>query len=233
MTNHLEMLEVKIPRGDQFTTIYPTLTWDENHLVLFDTGFPHTSPFIVEAIKRAGFDATDLTDIILTHQDVDHIGGCRELLALAPKAHTYAHETDAPFIDGFKVPTKLDALQQKIDAGETLSQGDQTFYSMLKAGFDYAQLPIDRLLKDGDVLDFCGGIETIFTPGHTPGHASFYLQESQTIICGDAANIAEGKMIGSNPRMTWDTAQAETSLEKIKSYHPIDIISYHTGYLKF
>ncbi|MFC4652760.1 MBL fold metallo-hydrolase [Lactococcus nasutitermitis] len=234
IAENVEMLEVKIPRGDNFSIIYPTLTWDNSHLVLFDTGFPHTASFIVDEITKAGFDISNVTDIILTHQDVDHIGGCRELLALAPQAKVYAHEVDAAFIDGRKVPTKLDKLEQKKRDG-SFTDNDLPFYTMLKDGFAVAQLPVNKTLKDGEVLDFCGGIETIFTPGHTPGHASFYLQESQMMICGDAANIsADGKTLqGSNPAMTWDSELADTSLDKILTYDLNGAISYHTGFLKF
>lgn len=233
ITENVEMLEVKIPRGAQTAIIYPTLTWDKNHLVLFDTGFPDTAEFIIKAIKDVGFDVSNLTDIILTHQDVDHIGGANDILKLAPKAKIYAHEVDAPFIDGHKIPTKLDALEQKRTLG-TLTEQEQPFYNMLKNGFATSYVTVDHTLKDGDILDFCGGIETVFTSGHTPGHASFYLQASKTMVCGDAANITEDKQLhGSNPQMTWDMEKAERSLEKIKSYDLTGVISYHTGYLKF
>ena len=231
ITENVEILELEIPRGASVSRIYPTLTWDDNHLVLFDTGYPQTEEFFQAAIKKAGFDLADVTDIILTHQDVDHIGGCLELLKVAKNATVYAHEVDTPFIEGKKVPTKLDQLEQKAQAG-TLLKENEGFYQMLKNGFAGAYLPVDVTLTDGQILDFCGGIQTVFTPGHTPGHASFYLAASQIMICGDAANVAGQELIGSSPRMTWDMALAEVSLEKIKSFSPKACVAYHTGYLK-
>lgn len=231
ITNQVEMLEINIPQGNRTMTIYPTLLWDATHLVLIDAGLPGSGPIIKEAIEKLGFKIENLTEILLTHQDIDHIGGARELLAFAPKARIYAHEIDAPFIDGAKVPTKLDALEQRKDK---LSTAELPFYQMLKDGFAISQLPVDTLLRDGDVLDFCGGIETVFTPGHTPGHASFYLHSSKIMVVGDAANIVENRELhGSNPGMTWDITQADHSLEKIKSYDLTGVISYHTGFLKF
>ena len=231
IAENVEMLEVKIPRGEQTMTLYPTLIWNNNHLVLIDAGLPNSGEIIAQAIKNAVFDAKDLTEILLTHQDIDHIGGTRELLKFAPQAKVYAHEIDAPFIDGKKTPTKLEALEQRKNS---LSPAELPFYNMLKTGFATAHLPVDTLLRDGDVLDLCGGIETVFTPGHTPGHASFYLRSSKIMVVGDAANIADNNELhGSNPAMTWDNEKAEASLAKIKSYDLNGVISYHTGYLKF
>ncbi len=232
ITENIEMLEVHIPRGDDEMIIYPTLAWDDSHLVLFDTGVPGSGSYFAEAIEKTGHKAENLTDIILTHQDIDHIGGAKELLALAPKAKVYAHEVDTPFINGVKMPTKLEKQENRLANGEIAATDG--FYQMLKNGFATSFLPVDVELKDGDILDFCGGIETVFTPGHTPGHAAFYLKSGRTMVVGDAANIAEnGALRGSNPGMTWDMDKAEHSLEKIKSYDLANVISYHTGYLKF
>jgi len=45
---------------------------------------------------------------------------------------------------------------------------------------------VDRRLIHGDVIDVCGGIETIGVPGHSEGNLSFYLRRHRTIIAGDS-----------------------------------------------
>ncbi|WP_312681813.1 MBL fold metallo-hydrolase [Lactococcus taiwanensis] len=230
LAHNVEMLEVTLTRSGQPMTIYPTLTWNEAHLVLIDTGLPGAGSAIARAIADAGFKVEDLTEILLTHQDIDHIGGTRELLALAPDAKVYAPQVDAPYIDGAKVPTKLATLEAR---KANLTTEEEAFYHMLKEGFAVAQLPVDTLLKDGDVIDLCGGIETVFTPGHTPGHTSYFLRSSQIMVAGDAANIVGQRLKGSNPPMTWDMKLADESLDKLKAYKSSGVISYHTGYLKY
>ncbi|MDR0299792.1 MAG: MBL fold metallo-hydrolase [Streptococcaceae bacterium] len=227
LTENVEMLEVKLPNGGIY---HPTLTWDATHLVLFDTGTPDAVPYFINAIKAAGFNPKDLTDIILTHQDLDHIGGTLDLLKMAPNAKVYAYEVDAPFIEGKEMPTKLARQEQRLKSGE-ITETDP-FYHFLKEGFSKVYLTVDVKLSDNEALDFCGGITTIFTPGHTPGHATFYLNSSKLMICGDAANVEANKLIGSNPAMTWDNEQAEQSLAKIKSYNLNGAICFHTGFLK-
>ncbi|MDR0199401.1 MAG: MBL fold metallo-hydrolase [Streptococcaceae bacterium] len=225
LAENVVMLDVAVPRGEREMLMHPTLAWDEAHLVLFDTGIPGSGKYFAEAISAVGKRAEDLTDIILTHQDVDHIGGARELLKRAPQAKIYAHEVDTPFIEGTETPTKL---AQVLAAGTTGPRLD-----FLQKGFEASYLPVDVQLKDGELLDFAGGIETIFTPGHTPGHAAFYLKTAKIMVCGDAANVADGVLRGSNPAMTWNMEKAEESLEKIKSYDLAGAICYHSGYLKF
>lgn len=232
INENLDLLEIHIPRGDGEMVIYPTLLHAPGHLMLFDAGLPGSAPRIAEAISQAGFEAAELTSIVLTHQDLDHIGGAAELLKLAKNAKLYAPEGDADFIEGKQMPTKLAGLEAKKEAGE-LPSGQEGFYQMLNQGFPLSYLPVDIRLKDGQSFDIAGGLEVVATPGHTPGHASYYLTALKIMIVGDAANIADGELVGSNPPMTWDMAKADASLEKIKSYDLKGIISYHTGYLEF
>ena len=231
ITNNLAMIEVAVPgRG----MIFPALLWDDEgkHLMLFDAGYPETVPALTEAIKETGHDISQLTSLVLTHQDLDHIGGAKNILALASNAKVYAHEVDASFIQGDKTPTKLERAKQQKEAG-TLPAGREGFYDFLARGFPASYVHVDVPVKDGQVFDIAGGVEVVFTPGHTPGHAAYYLQASKTMIVGDAANIDGTQLTGSNPGMTWDMGQADASLEKIKSFDMNGVISYHTGYLEF
>lgn len=47
-----------------------------------------------------------------------------------------------------------------------------------------------RELKDGDIFDL-GGVQVvcIFTPGHSPGHTSFLVEDENIVFTGDAMNI--------------------------------------------
>jgi glyoxylase-like metal-dependent hydrolase (beta-lactamase superfamily II) len=41
-------------------------------------------------------------------------------------------------------------------------------------------------LSDGDLLPVAGGLRVVHTPGHSPGHVSLLVEESRTLITGDA-----------------------------------------------
>ena len=51
---------------------------------------------------------------------------------------------------------------------------------------DSSPLVIDKILDDGDVINFAGEkIKVLETPGHSPGSLSFYCPDSSVIFTGD------------------------------------------------
>lgn len=57
--------------------------------------------------------------------------------------------------------------------------------------FGLGQLPEaaqpDRLLKDNDIVEFDSiRLHSLYTPGHAPGHLSFYLAEHKILFSGDS-----------------------------------------------
>ena len=225
ITNSVTMLEITENGG----TIYPTLISGDGHLVLVDAGFPGQTDAIMQAIAEAGFRAEELTEIIITHQDFDHIGCLRDLLNLAPKAKVLAHIEEAPYIDGNKTPAKLAARLAEYD---TLSDEMKARCDSQKELYPKLTAAVTQTLTDGEVLPCCGGIEIIHTPGHTPGHICLYLRESRVMVGGDTLNISDGHITGPNPQHTYDMELGLKSFEKAKAYDFRGLISYHCGYLE-
>jgi len=222
IADNAAMLELAKPQG----AIYPTLAWDESNLVLIDAGFPGQTDALVSAIAVEGFRAEDITHIILTHQDIDHIGCLQDILRLAPCAQVIAHTQEAPYIDGRKTPIKLAALLEEYDR---LPDQRKAFCDHLQAGFANRRVAVDRMVEDGEVLPIAGGIEVVHTPGHTPGHIALYLRQSRVMVAGDAANIVGGQLAGPNPQHTQDMALGMRSFEKLKAYYYSNVVSYHCG----
>ena len=92
-----------------------------------------------------------------------------------------------------------------------------------------SRLNVTKTVEDGETLDYCGGIEVIHTPGHTPGHACFYLRRYKTLVAGDAMNVMDGKLVGPNPIFTLDMKQGIESLKKLLNYDIETVICYHGG----
>ncbi|MCL2496077.1 MAG: MBL fold metallo-hydrolase [Clostridiales bacterium] len=225
IAENVEMLEVP----GRESGIYPTLTWDKERLVLMDTGYPGQAELIARAIVAAGFSAERLTHIIITHQDIDHIGCALDLLKLAPLARVMAHQEEAPYIDGRRTPIKLATLLENY---ANLSADDKAWCDRMKEGFANRKVAIEQNLTDGEILPICGGIEVIHTPGHTPGHICLLLQESGIMVCGDAINIKDGEVAGPNPRYTFDMELGLQSMEKALKYPIKALVAYHGGYLR-
>jgi glyoxylase-like metal-dependent hydrolase (beta-lactamase superfamily II) len=204
------------------------LAWDDKHLVLVDAGLPGQIDEIKDAIANEGFRAENLTHLILTHQDWDHLGCVSDFLNLAPNLQVIAHEKEAPYIDGREMPIKLSGRLERYDE---LTEAERASTDWWRNLYENSPIKITLQVQDGHTLPICGGIKLVHVPGHTPGHLAVYFQESRIIVCGDAANLNEGKIVGSNPIYTQDMALAEKSLEKIKSHDISGIVTYHTGFL--
>ena len=78
--NGIKQLEIPVNRDGRTRVIHPTLLWDEENVILVDTGFPGQLTEFRAAIEGLGLNADRLSKIIITHQDRDHIGGLPFLL---------------------------------------------------------------------------------------------------------------------------------------------------------
>ena len=225
IADNVEMLEISGTLG----TVYLTLTWDSGSLVLVDTGFPGQTDAIVQAIGSAGFSAKNITHIILTHQDMDHVGCAKDLLKLSPNAQVMAHAEEAPYINGQKVPIKLAFMLERYDK---LPVDQKAWCDKIKKEYPNFTIQVSHTLSDAEVLPVCGGIEVIHTPGHTPGHISLFLRESSILVTGDALNVTDGTLTGPNPQHTLDMELGLRSMEKAKKFPIKAVVSHHGGYLK-
>ena len=84
-------------------------------------------------------------------------------------------------------------------------------------------------MEDGERLDLAGGIRVIFTPGHTPGHLSLYLERSKVLIAGDALTAERGSLNGPNPSMTPEMRRALQSIRRLADLEIDTIVCYHGG----
>ena len=215
------MLEIAMPQGG---IMHPVLTWDDRDVVLFDTGLPGQYEMICAAIEKAGFSIEQITKIILTHHDMDHIGTAKQMAEQGAKI--MAHEKEAPYVQGDMPSPKLSKMEERM---KDLSPEERVFYDRIQSSLPYLYLPVDVMLHDDEELPFCGGIKVVFTPGHTPGHTAYFLKESKVLITGDAANIFNGELIGPNARNTLDMTQGEESFEKLKKVDADYVVCYHGG----
>lgn len=70
----LHMLNISAAMMGRIETIHPTFLRDHQNQVLIDTGYPGQSPLIQEQLSNIGISVQDVSKIIITHQDLDHIG---------------------------------------------------------------------------------------------------------------------------------------------------------------
>ena len=226
IADNIEMLELPINLMGSERTIYPTLIWDEDNVILVDAGIPGYLLQLKNAMIEAGVSFDKLNKIIVTHQDIDHIGGIKGILSEKPEVIVLAHEDDKPYIQGEKKIVRLNPqFMERINAlpdAEKLKILDM---------FENSSVKVNQTVSDGEVLPYCGGITVIHTPGHTPGHVCLYHQMSKTLIVGDTMNIIDDQLVGPNKDMMGEeeAMDAINSLKKLIDYDIVNIITYHGG----
>ena len=227
LTDGVEVLELPIRSFRGQSIIYPTLTWDDDTVVLVDAGFPGQLQQIHEGMAGAGVSFDRLNKVIITHQDIDHIGSLPDIIRESSHdVDVLSHEEERPYVEGRKPLIKMNRERISKMVGslpeEQRQQMEALFANPPKAN-------VTAAVADGEVLPYCGGITVIFTPGHTPGHICLYLNQSKILVSGDALVAADGELQGPNPRSAYDIDTALKSLKKLTQYDIKTVICYHGG----
>jgi len=213
-------------------TIYPVLLWDEEEAVLVDTGYPGQAGLIVAELRKYALPSSGLSRIILSHQDIDHIGSLPVLAEGSRGAiQVMSSAFEQPYIEGKRPLLRItpEAIEQAVSSlpPNVSDEWKQAFRHSLEHPPSY---PVSDVVVDGQELPCCGGISVIATPGHTPGHISLYHRASQTLIAADALTVNEaGELCGPDPVTTLDPEQARRSLFKLLDYDIAAVVCYHGG----
>ncbi len=220
-------LPLEFKREQIKLTIFPTILRDENNLVLVDCGYHGFLGQIEEAMKQVGVSIKDLTKIIITHHDHDHIGALKEIVSLYPEVEVLCSEKQAPFITGQEKSLRLAQLEEnhKVLNGTERVQ-NQKFMNMILSVQHVTKV---TTVKDGEILPICGGVQVVDTSGHMPGHISLYIPSEKTLISGDALGVQNGDLCIANPQFVLDMKKAVKAIEKISHYDIEKVICYHGG----
>jgi len=231
IANGVNMMPISALMMGRMETIYPTLIWDNDTAILIDTGYPGQLPLIKEQMERAGLSFERLNKIIITHQDLDHIGSLPAILQELPhKAEVLADKVEAPYIQGEAHLLKVtpESIEQAVEAlpAEVPEEWRAAFRNTLE---NPPKANVDVIITDGQLLPYCGGIIVIGTPGHTPGHLSLYHTASKTLIAADALIVENDQLLGPTPHYCLDPDTAKKSIKKLTQYDINTVICYHGG----
>lgn len=131
--------------------------------VMIDAGYNYDR--LAEKMAWLDIDPASIRDILITHQDTDHVGAVEtDSAGLFNQATLYLSETENRYLTG--------EVRRRVYG----------FYKLPMVKSDNRKV----LLKDGQILDINGiRIECLLVPGHTWGHM-VYLIDDAYLFTGDA-----------------------------------------------
>lgn len=182
------------------------------NIVLIDTGMPKQQQAIFKLLNSLGYQPTDLTHILVTHADMDHVGSLAALQE-ASRARVLAGSASAELIVRGKSPKHMPAVVQWI----------------IDTFIKYGSVSKDKItiFQDGETLPFLGGLQVLATPGHTLDHFSFFSPVAGVLFVGDALNTRDGRINLTPPRITADKTAARHSGIRLLQLSPAVIACGH------
>jgi glyoxylase-like metal-dependent hydrolase (beta-lactamase superfamily II) len=168
-----------------------------DHKILFDTGGYGERPEIPKRFKELGIEMTDIDILVLSHFHHDHVINYDYFA----NARIMIHEKEVDWIhsDIFDWPTPkyLFPIVESTGRLEVI-KGDE---------------------------EIASGVETLLSPGHTPGCMALVLRDPNrptTILAGDAVkNMHE--LVTGRVDMSWDNDASANSIRRIKEIGEIII----------
>ncbi len=127
---------------------------------------------IALAVEQTGLE---IAQIIVTHAHIDHVRAV------------------APLVDEYTCPVLMHEEAEAMM--KTLPQQG------IMMGIKFGKVPaVDRHIADDEVLEVGPlRLRSLYTPGHAPGHLSFYVEDEDLVFSGDAlfsGNVGRTDLMG-------------------------------------
>ncbi|MWG35063.1 MBL fold metallo-hydrolase [Halomarina oriensis] len=168
-------------------------------LTLVDAGMPFDADAVREAIEETGHTLADVERVLVTHYDVDHVGGLSRLDL--PNATVYMGSPDAEYLTGRRSPP-LD--------------GHKTALQRLSKPFVSTDLDVE-VVGDGDRV---GSFTVYETPGHTEGHVAYVSSDLSVAFVGDLVRESDGELTPSPWVISHDTDAVAESIHDLADREP-------------
>lgn len=196
----------------------------EEGLVLVDTGMPGSEKRILGAVSSLGRKSSDVRLVLLTHRHLDHIGSAAAVKKLTSGV-LVAHPFEKPYVAG----TLVIITPRAWSFGGRIARRVLAVASSTKKLFRFSKyhpVLVDAAADEESVLEGSGlDGSIVWTPGHTKGSVSLFLNKSRVAIIGDLLKTKRGRLV--EPMFMENPSQTKASVQRIIDLHPIILCPGH------
>lgn len=170
---------------------------DDGEVTLIDAGLPMNLKSLVGQISAVGYSVDMIDRVLITHYDIDHIGG---LARLVPEldAPVYLGAQDYALLTGAWDPPLLHHKG-------LFHRGLRFLYRVPKSLSYYP-------LSDNEEV---GEFRVLHTPGHNPGHVIYHHSGKETVFFGDLIWESNDDLTPPVWLDSYDMDQLYESIEKV------------------
>jgi glyoxylase-like metal-dependent hydrolase (beta-lactamase superfamily II) len=163
---------------------------------------------LIDSLKAAGYQPSQVDEIYITHMHGDHIGGLsRDGERLFPNAVVRASRQEADYW---------------LKAENLTAASDDA-----KPGFQHAIEWLAPYVKAGKFLPFDGdvslvpGVRAIGTHGHTPGHTCYLIESrgNRMLAIGDLVHVEAVQFPQPQVTLKFDTDSNAARAERLRIFH--------------
>jgi len=171
----------------------------DDSLSLVDAGLFVNDPTLAEELAAVGYGVGDVDRVLLTHYDLDHVGGLR---ALPPDVPVYLGAADAALARG--------------EASPPLFHHKGLFHRAARRLWPFPDVDL-RTVEDGDEI---GGFVAYHTPGHNPGHTVYVHADLGVAFLGDLVWGEDGGLTTPIRFDSYDLAELAESVKRLADRAP-------------
>ena len=167
---------------------------DDGDLTLVDAGVPLPRRSLVSEVRNAGYAPSEIDRVLLTHYDIDHVGGLARVDLDVP---TYLGRPDIRLVRRAWSPP--------------WRHHKGAFHRLVCRLYPLSGTDLEPV-SDGDRI---GGFRAFHTPGHNPGHTVFKHPESGVAMLGDLVWSTDGGFVSPPWIDSYDTDRIAESVARI------------------
>jgi glyoxylase-like metal-dependent hydrolase (beta-lactamase superfamily II) len=167
---------------------------DDGDVTLVDAGLPVPRRSLAGEVRDAGHALDEIDRVLLTHYDVDHVGGLARI------------DLDVPVYLGTP-----DCRLVRRSWSPPWRHHKGAFHRLVRRVYSLSGVDL-RPVSDGERI---GGFRALHTPGHNPGHTVFLHADSDTALLGDLVWRTEKGFVPPPWLDSYDTARMTDSIARI------------------